>query len=114
MLQQHIQLAVLDGHEAVIIERLSKPGAIGLVSQAGGRLPLHCSAAGKVLLPHAGSALCDALTGHGLSRFTPHTITDPVRLVVRSSSVALPEVVPSVVASGPGISRRLGWTPGER
>jgi DNA-binding IclR family transcriptional regulator len=156
-LRQHVQLAVLEGREAVIIERLSKPGAIGLVSQVGGRLPLHCSAAGKVLLAHAGGDLFDALTDRGLSRFTPHTITDPVRLrrefadcrrtgiatvreeltlradsaatrimdaegrviaalsvVVRSSSVALREVVPSVVASGLGISRRLGWTPAGR
>src|SRR6266536_1960104 len=134
-LHQHVQLAVLEGREAVIVERLSKPGAIGLVS-------------------HADSALFDALTEPGLSRYTPHTITDPARLrrelgdcrrtgtaivreelspraesvatrimdaegrvvaalsvVVRSSSVALRAVMPSVVASGLGISRRLGWTP---
>ncbi|HUZ26705.1 MAG TPA: IclR family transcriptional regulator [Streptosporangiaceae bacterium] len=153
-LHQHVQLAVLEGREAVIVERLSKPGAIGLVSQVGGRLPLHSSAVGKVLLAHADSALFDALTEPGLSRYTPHTITDPARLrrelgdcrrtgtaivreelspraesvatrimdaegwvvaalsvVVRSSSVALRAVMPSVVASGLGISRRLGWTP---
>jgi DNA-binding IclR family transcriptional regulator len=79
-LHQHVQLAVLEGREAVIVERLSEPGAIGLVSRVGGRLPLHSSAVGKVLLAHAGSALFDALAGGGLSRFTPHTITDPARL----------------------------------
>jgi hypothetical protein len=31
--------------------------------------------------------------------------------VVRSGSVALRAVMPSVVASGLGISRRLGWAP---
>jgi DNA-binding IclR family transcriptional regulator len=152
-LHQHVQLAVLEGRNAVIVERLSKPGAIGLVSQVGGRLPLHSSAVGKVLLAHGDSALFDALVESGLSRFTPHTITDPARLrrelgdcrrtgtaivreettphadsvatrimdaegwvvaalcvVVRSNSVALRTVIPSVVASGLGISRRLGWT----
>src|SRR6266545_7700479 len=79
-LHQHVQLAVLEGREAVIVERLSKPGAIGLVSQVGGRLPLHSSAVGKVLLAHADSALFDALTEPGLSRYTPPTITDPARL----------------------------------
>jgi len=79
-LRQHVQLAVLDGCEAVIVERLSKPGAIGLVSQVGGRLPLHGSAAGKVLLAHSGSALFDTLAERGLSRFTPRTITDPALL----------------------------------
>lgn len=153
-LHQHVQLAVLEGREAVIVERLSRPGAIGLVSQVGGRLPLHGSAVGKVLLAHADSALFDALTERGLARFTPRTITDPARLrrdladcrrtgtaivreeltpradsvatriidadgqvvaalsvVVRSGSVALRAVLPSVVASGLGISRRLGWAP---
>ncbi len=79
-LHQHVQLAVLEGREAVIVERLSRPGAIGLVSQVGGRLPLHSSAVGKVLLAHGDSALFDALAERGLGRFTPHTITDPARL----------------------------------
>lgn len=76
-LRQHVQLAVLEGTEAVIIERLSAPRAVGLVSGVGGRLPLHCSGAGKVLLSHAGPELArDVLSGK-LRRFTPKTITDP-------------------------------------
>jgi len=153
-LRQHVQLAVLEGREAVIVERLSMPGAVGLMSQVGGRLPLHGSAVGKVLLAYGESALFDALAERGFDRFTPQTTTDPVRLrreladcrrtgtaivreeltpradsvatritdadgqvvaalsvVVRSGSVALRAVTPSVVASGLGISRRLGWAP---
>jgi len=153
-LHQHVQLAVRDGNEAVIVERLSKPGAIGLVSQVGGRLPLHSSAVGKVLLAHSCSVLFDDLVEHGFSRFTSHTVTDPARLrrelaecrrtgtatvqeeltvgaesaaarimdadgyviaalsvVVRAGSVPLRMVIPSLVASGLGISRQLGWTP---
>ena len=49
-LRQHVQLAVLDGSDAVVIERLSAPRAVGITSQVGGRLPLHCSGVGKVLL----------------------------------------------------------------
>jgi DNA-binding IclR family transcriptional regulator len=79
-LRQHVQLAVLDGREAVITERLSRPGAIGLVSQVGGRLPLHGAAAGKVLLAHGDPALLDRLAGEGLTRFTPRTVTDPALL----------------------------------
>lgn len=153
-LQQHVQLAVLDGRDAVVVERLSTLGAVGLVSQVGGALPLHCSAVGKVLLAHGDAALFDAVVESGLGRFTPRTITDLVQLrselgdcrrtgiaivrgeltpdadsvatrimnaerrvvaalsvVVRSGSVSLAEVVPSVVASGLGISRWLGWSP---
>jgi DNA-binding IclR family transcriptional regulator len=35
-LQQHVQLAVLEGREAVIVERMSTPDAVGLVSGVGG------------------------------------------------------------------------------
>ncbi|TWF74918.1 IclR family transcriptional regulator [Pseudonocardia hierapolitana] len=153
-LQQHVQLAVLEGSEAVIVERLSTPTAVGLVSQVGGGLPLHCSAVGKVLLAHGDGTLFDAVVERGLDRFTPRTVTDPIELrrelgdcrrtgtaivrgeltagadsvatrimdaegrvvaalsvVVRSGSVSLTAAVPSVVTSGLGISRRLGWTP---
>ncbi len=153
-LNQHVQLAVLEGREAVVVERLSRPGAIGLASRVGGRLPLHSSAVGKVLLAHGELALFDAVEERGLTRFTPNTITDPAKLrgeladcrrtgtatvheemtpradsvatrimdadgcviaalslVVRSGSVALPTIIPPVLASGLGISRRLGWTP---
>ncbi len=153
-LQQHVQLAVLEGREAVIVERMSRPDAVGLVSGVGGGLPLHCSAVGKVLLAHADGVLFDALVERGFDRFTPRTVIDPLQLrrelgdcrrtgtaivreeltpgadsvatrimdgegrivaalsvVVRSGSVSPTAAVPSVVTSGLGISRRLGWTP---
>jgi DNA-binding IclR family transcriptional regulator len=152
-LQQHVQLAVLEGREAVIVERMSRPDAVGLVSGVGGGLPLHCSAVGKVLLAHD-AGLFDALVERAFDRFTTRTIVDPVQLrrelgdcrrtgtaivreeltagadsvatrimdgegrvvaalsvVVRSGSVSPTAAVPSVVTSGLGISRRLGWTP---
>jgi DNA-binding IclR family transcriptional regulator len=153
-LQQHVQLAVLEGYEAVVVERLSTPAAVGLVSQVGGGLPLHCSAVGKVLLAHGDGTLFDTVVERGLDRFTSQTITEPGRLrgeladcrrtgiaivrgeltagadsvatrimdaegrvvaalsvVVRTGSVLLTAVLPSVVTSGLGISRRLGWAP---
>jgi DNA-binding IclR family transcriptional regulator len=153
-LHQHVQMAVLDGHEAVIIERLSAPFAVGLTSQVGGRLPLHCSGVGKVLLSHAGG-LSEYVLARPLRRHTSHTLTDPGKLreqlatsrrtgvatvrgelteeadsvatriidadgdvvaalsvVVKAGSVKYQAIVPSVVASALGISRRLGWRPG--
>jgi DNA-binding IclR family transcriptional regulator len=76
-LRQHVQLAVLDGLEAVIVERMSSSAALGLVSQVGGRLPLHSSGVGKVLLAHSGPDLFDQITAAGLKAYTPATITDP-------------------------------------
>ncbi|MCX5426064.1 IclR family transcriptional regulator [Streptomyces sp. NBC_00078] len=79
-LRQHVQLAVLEGTEAVLVERISAAGAVDLISRVGGRLPLHSSGVGKVLLAHAGPGLQDQVIAQGLTAHTPRTITDPVRL----------------------------------
>lgn len=79
-LHQHVQLAVIQGHEAAVIERLSGPDALGVVSRVGGRLPLHCSGAGKVLLAHAAPELVDEVLGGPLRRYTNRTVTDAVEL----------------------------------
>jgi DNA-binding IclR family transcriptional regulator len=79
-LRQHVQLAVLDGLEAVVVERMSSSEALGLVSRVGGRLPLHSSGVGKVLLAHGGESLFGQLTAAGLKALTPATITNPEQL----------------------------------
>ncbi|KFG01880.1 hypothetical protein IQ62_05365 [Streptomyces scabiei] len=59
-LHHHVQLAVLGGQEAVIIERLPAPEALGLVLQVGGRF--RCTAqVGKVLLSHGGTELTETV-----------------------------------------------------
>src|SRR5215472_15367977 len=46
----HVQLGVLDGHEVIFLERLSAPGAVINYTRIAGRLPLHVSSSGLVLL----------------------------------------------------------------
>lgn len=79
-LHQHVQLAVLEGTEAVLVERLSAGHAVGVMSRIGGRLPLHSSGVGKVLLAHAGPELIEQVIAQGLPAYAPRTITDPARL----------------------------------
>lgn len=77
---ENVQLVVLDGNEALYIERLSGRGAIPLLSRAGGLLPLHASSGGLVLLAHAGPALLEDVLARGLKKFTPLTIDTEHRL----------------------------------
>lgn len=79
-LKQHVQLAVLAEDHAVIIDRMSSPQAVSLASEVGGRLPLHCSGVGKVLLSHADRSVADRILSGRLSAYTSHTITDPEAL----------------------------------
>jgi len=65
---QHVLLAVRDGHEAVLIERLSARDAGRVMYRVGGRMPLHSTGVGLVLLAHAPVAVQDAVLGGDLAR----------------------------------------------
>ncbi len=54
----------------------------------GKALPLHCSAAGKVLMAYLPGKEIDAIIkNHGLPKFTPNTITDKDRLMIELENV---------------------------
>ena len=76
-LGQHVQLGVLDGDEVIFLERLSAPGAVVNYTRIAGRLPLHASSSGLVLLAHGPVELQERILGRGLEGLTEHTVTDP-------------------------------------
>ncbi|MFD9290301.1 IclR family transcriptional regulator [Streptomyces sp. NPDC060030] len=57
----HVQLGVLDGDEVLFLERLSAPGAVINYTRIAGRLPLHASSSGLVLLAHGPADLRERL-----------------------------------------------------
>jgi DNA-binding IclR family transcriptional regulator len=68
-------LVLLDGREAFYLDKVESPQSLRIFSRIGRRAPLHCTAAGKVLL--AGRAWPDVrrmLGRTALERFTPRTI----------------------------------------
>ena len=71
-----VHLAVLDGASALVIERLAGTKSIPTRHNPGGRLPLHCTAVGKMLLAYAPEPVVNEVTGD-LRRYTPYTGTDP-------------------------------------
>lgn len=87
-----VHLAVLDGSSALVVERLAGSRTQPTRHAPGGRLPLHCTAVGKVLLAHVPPELeSDILAAP--ARFTPWTVTDPVLIrrqltAIRDSGLA--------------------------
>lgn len=75
------QLVVLDGMEALCVEKTSAAVAVPNRTEVGGRLPLHATAVGKCLLAHSPRSLLERCVDVGLIRLTPHTIIQPGRLV---------------------------------
>lgn len=112
---QHVLLAVRDGAAAVLIERLSARDAGRVMYRVGGRLPLHSTGVGLVLLAHAPVALQDEILAQDLT-MRPENIARTGREVraqlaaVRREGVAVvtrtwPEPVLSVAAP---VTRRDG------
>lgn len=71
-----VQLATLDGLDAVYLELSESPHPVKLTSRAGARLPAHTSAIGKSLLAELDpDELGRLLEGVELERLTERTIT---------------------------------------
>ena len=72
---QHVQLGVLDGDEVLFVERMSAPNAVINYTRIAGRLYLHASSSGLVLLAHAPAEQQERVLAAPLRRFTPRTPT---------------------------------------
>ncbi|MEV7649409.1 IclR family transcriptional regulator [Arthrobacter sp. NPDC089319] len=75
--RQHTQLGILEGHEVLFLERLSARDAVVNVTLVGGRLPLHASSSGLVLLAHSDNGFQDELLAGDLFRYTDQTVQSP-------------------------------------
>ncbi|MCO1657309.1 IclR family transcriptional regulator [Pseudonocardia humida] len=72
-----IHLAVRDGLEVLYLEKVSGHGQITRPSRVAGRMPLHCTATGKVLLAFGPADVLDEVLGMPLERVTPYTVVAP-------------------------------------
>ncbi|BCB90108.1 IclR family transcriptional regulator [Phytohabitans suffuscus] len=75
-----IHLAIIDGLDALVIERLSPFRQPTRLTQIAGRMPMHCTAVGKALLAYSHPNLLTEVLRAGLPRRTPRTITSALHL----------------------------------
>jgi len=74
-------LGVMANGHVVYIDRVESHWPLGLRFETGSRVPLHCTAIGKLLLSRLPPAAVDAHLASGpLTRYTATTITDARRL----------------------------------
>ena len=80
--QETIHLAVLDGSQAVYVDKLEGKQAVRVeLTSLGARLYAHCSALGKVLLAYSSEEeVKRIIQTAGLPSFTPNTITEEADL----------------------------------
>lgn len=72
-----VHLGVREGTDVVYVGKISGHRQAPAPSRLGGRMPLHCTAIGKVLLAHGDRDLFNEIVDAGLSRRTPRTMIAP-------------------------------------
>lgn len=72
-----VHLGVREGTEVVYVAKIGGHRQARSPSRTGGRMPMHCTAIGKVLLAHADPDVRTTVLGAPLARRTPHTVVAP-------------------------------------
>lgn len=87
--KQHSQLAILDGSDALYVEKLSSHNATRLISRPGIRLPLHATGVGLVLLAHASESFLEDFLSKDLPKYTQRTVNKPDEIMQRLKDIRL-------------------------
>lgn len=80
VVDHHVQLGVPDGDDVLFVERLSAKNAVINYSRIAGRLPLHASSSGHVLLAFGPPDQRERALRQPMKAYTGHTITGPREL----------------------------------
>ncbi len=72
-----VHLAVLDGTETVLVQRVKGTQLVAVDFQVGDRSQLHCTSIGKALLAYQDRETIENVIAAGLPALTANTITQP-------------------------------------
>ncbi len=71
-----VHLGILEGTSVVILQKIDPSNMINMFSRVGIVVPAHCTGQGKTLLAFSPQETVEqVINTHGLTRFTPNTIT---------------------------------------
>ena len=109
-------VAVLRAGRAIYLQAVQADGPVAIRVSLGSEMPLHSTAAGKVLLASLDDAAARKLVGtRKLAPITPHTITDPAVLLASLAKVrrqgyatVVEENIPGILSVGAPITDRAG------
>lgn len=93
--KESVNLAILDGNEALYIDHIEASYNLRLFTQVGRRVPLHCTGIGKVFLANmTDDELKRHINSQSLLLYTPNTIAEREQLekeleLIRCDGVAI-------------------------
>jgi IclR family acetate operon transcriptional repressor len=80
-LGESVNLTALSGSEVIYLDRVETPAPLRFYLHPGSRVPVHCSASGKVFLSQMAAAQRQRLLANApLEAYTPKTLTAPEAL----------------------------------
>jgi DNA-binding IclR family transcriptional regulator len=85
--RETVQMAVIDGVDAVYIEKLTSEISVPVESRIGARIPLHATGVGKALLAFSTPSFVEVILGMPLTRYTPETIINRRALAKELASI---------------------------
>jgi len=92
-IQETCNITVLDRSELVYLDRVESDWPLQIRLSVGSRVPLHCTASGKLFLSLAPPSLRDGLVkSQPLVRYTPRTIVDPAKLNIELAKIKKTQV----------------------
>lgn len=74
--RENVHLAIRDGVQAIYVDKVYGSRRLSVVSRVGGRVPLHASAVGRVLLAFEPDWYITAYLKRDLEAPSPNTVTD--------------------------------------
>ena len=75
--KETLHFSVLDGNEAVLVQRVKGTQLVTVDFQLGDRAPLHCTSIGKVLLAFQDVRHTEEIIADGLPKLASNTIIEP-------------------------------------
>lgn len=87
VVRENVQLAVREGQHVVYLEKLHGTGSVPNRSRDGGRLPIHATGVGKVMLAWASPQDLELLLPDELTRFTQRTVVSRERLLMELATI---------------------------
>jgi len=76
MHRETITLSVLDDLDMVYIDVLESPQSVKLAAKPGQRLPVFCTASGKVVMAYSSDSFIQQVLSQNLPQYTSYTIRD--------------------------------------
>jgi DNA-binding IclR family transcriptional regulator len=86
-LGEGVKLNIIDQDGAMVLAAAQGRREYALTVAAGQRMPIHASAAGKLILAHQPADIVDYWLNQPLPAYTSRTITDPARLRAEMASI---------------------------